>query len=286
MKTSNKLLIILSVILLTVPLGIMILVAKSNRIDNDRYNQILLEEETLDKKASRFVTKFDTKSFDKIFIQGADFKEVKIKVFKSNKFAIKITKDLAEQIIKMKNINNTIHINLASSEMYTRGTIIIFSPALSHIKIDDIKLSNLYVKQSDSLTLELGNNASFSISEGIHVKNFFVNNEHITNQHTYTVDNNIYNSGIEKLHINLKNSNINVYDSAISTLDINLNSSNIKVSYQQADHQKSLKNLSLKTSGKCSVDFRNTKIDNAEGEISNETSIQIPVVNLKQILKK
>ncbi|WP_316850125.1 hypothetical protein [Pedobacter agri] len=57
MKTSNKILIGMAATLLIVPLTIMILVAKTNRITTQQYNQIILGEEDLDKEGSRYVKK-------------------------------------------------------------------------------------------------------------------------------------------------------------------------------------------------------------------------------------
>ncbi|RZL44641.1 MAG: hypothetical protein EOO93_27710, partial [Pedobacter sp.] len=70
MKTSNKILICTAIALLIVPLTIMVLVAKTNRISTQQYNQIILGEEDLDKEGSRYVKKYDTQPFDKISIKG------------------------------------------------------------------------------------------------------------------------------------------------------------------------------------------------------------------------
>ncbi|WP_316806036.1 hypothetical protein [Pedobacter agri] len=286
MKTSNKILICLAVALLTIPLTIMVLVAKTSRISDQQYNQIILGEEDLDKEGSRFVKKYDTKAFNKIFIQGADFKDVKIKVFKSNKFAVKITKDLADQLISLENVDGQIQIKLPSSEVYARGTIIVFSPALTHIKIDDVNLSQLFVKESDSLTLELGKNASFSITEGTKIKHLSITNKNLQTLSEYWVDNNIYSSGITQLDVKLNRSTLNIYDSAISTLDLDVNTTKVKVSNEQGKTFEPIENLVLKTTGECAVNFENIKINNAKGEISNSTSIQVPIINLKQMLQK
>ena len=286
MKTSNKILIGLAIALLTIPLTIMILVAKTSRISDRQYNQIILGEEDLDKEGSRFVKKYDTEAFDKIFIQGADFKDVKIKVFKSDKFAVKITKDLADQLISFKNVDGQIQIKLPSSEVYARGTIIVFSPALTHIKIDDVNLSQLFVRESDSLTLEVGKNATFSITEGTKIKSFSITNQNLKTISDYWIDNNIYNADIGQLDVKLHRSTLNIYNSSINTLDLDVNTTKIKVSNDKDKSHDSLENLVLKTTGDCTVNFENTKIKHAKGEISNETSIQIPIVNLKQIFQR
>ncbi|MET0573272.1 MAG: hypothetical protein ABWZ79_17745 [Pedobacter agri] len=286
MKTSNKILIGMAATLLIVPLTIMILVAKTNRITTQQYNQIILGEEDLDKEGSRYVKKYDTAPFDKISIHGTDFVSLKIKVFKSNKFAVKITKDLSEEVLSFKNVNQQIEIKLPSAKIYGGGTIIVFAPNLTQIKIDDVNLNQLFVKDGDSLTLDLGKNASFSISEGTKIKHLSITNKNLKAINEYWIDNNIYSSGITKLDVYLNRSTLNIYNSAISTLDLDVNTTKVKVSNEQGKTHDPIENLVLKTTGECNVNFENIKINNAEGDISNSTSIQVPIANLKQMLQK
>lgn len=286
MKTSNKILICTAIALLIVPLTIMVLVAKTNRISTQQYNQIILGEEDLDKEGSRYVKKYDTQPFDKISIKGTDFVSIKIKVFKSEKFAVKITKDLADEILSFKNNNNEVEINLPTTKYYGGGTIIVFSPALSKIKINEVNLTQLFVKESDSLTLELGKNASFSIGEGTQIKKFLINNDNLKQPNSYWVDNNIYEAGIDQLDVKLHHSTLNIYNAAINTLKLDVDATNVKVSNDQHKPYAPVERLLLKTTGECAVNFENIKIQRAQGEISNTTSIQIPMENLKQMLQK
>lgn len=292
MKTSNKLLITLAIVLLTIPLGIMIVIAKMNRVDSTSYSRLLRGEKTNSAEFNKLLDNYETTSFSKLQIKGDGNIRLAVRLVQSEKFGIKTTKNLKGLVKHHVDENGQLIIQINDKD-YIEATLLIFSPNLNYLKIDNVSIYDVMAKQ-DSLTIDVNEATDIKIGYNSAIKNLtllrnldFLQNKNRKSPSSFTVTNfNISNTAIDNLTANLTTCNLNLESTSLKSLNLNLFASKAEFNNESNNGIPPIQKLTLNSNGKSEVIFKDIKIDSATGDLSDETKIQIPTVNLKQILRK
>jgi len=285
MKTSNKLLTGLAIALLIIPLTVMILIAKANRIDNKTYDKMLTGAETTDSDVDRFITKYPVQAFQHVVINGSESSFLNIKIIANDKFLFKATNDLAPYIEYKVDKDGKLNISLKEERNYQHGTLLIFSPNLKGITFNNVSVDALAVNM-DSLNVEITKGVNFRFGEDMKVKNLHLVKKTIYQQQDVVIPGiTIEDAKIENLHADITAGYLTVNNTPLLNADLKLKDAKAEFKNEENKNIGSIETLSLNSMGKNDVNFQHIKINKASGNLSDETSIQIPTVNLKQLIK-
>ncbi|WP_025143449.1 hypothetical protein [Pedobacter jeongneungensis] len=285
MKTSNKLLTGLAIALLIIPLTVMILIAKANRIDNKTYDKMLTGAETTDSDVDRFITKYPVQAFQHVVINGSESSFLNIKIIANDKFLFKATNDLAPYIEYKVDKDGKLNISLKEERNYQHGTLLIFSPNLKGITFNNVSVDALAVN-TDSLNVEITKGVNFRFGEDMKVKNLHLVKKTIYQQQDVVIPGiTIEDAKIENLHADITAGYLTVNNTPLLNADLKLKDAKAEFKNEENKNIGPIETLSLNSMGKNDVNFQHIKINKASGNLSDETSIQIPTVNLKQLIK-
>lgn len=285
MKTSNKLLIGLAIALLIIPLTVMILIAKVNRIDNKTYNKMLMGAETTDGAAGRYIKKYPVQAFQNVVINGSESSYLNIKIIANDKFLFKATNDLAPYIEYKVDKDRKLHISLKAERNYQHGTLLIFSPKLKGITFNNVSIDALSAN-TDSLNVEITRGINFKFGEGMKIKNLSLT-KRTTYDPKYVVipDITIEDAKIENLRVDINSGYLTINNTPLQNVDLKVKDAKAEFKNEENKNIGPIETLSLNSIGKNNVNFQHIKINAAKGNLSDETTIQIPTVNLKQLIK-
>ncbi|GAA4207814.1 hypothetical protein GCM10022289_30800 [Pedobacter jeongneungensis] len=285
MKTSNKLLIGLAIALLIIPLTVMILIAKANRIDNKTYDKMLMGAETINGDADRLIKKYSVPAFQHVVINGSESSFLNIKIIANDKFLLKATNELAPYIEYKVDKDGKLNISLKPERNYQHGTLLIFSPNLKGITFNNVSVDGLSVN-TDSLNVEITKGVNFRFGEDMKVKNL-----HLVKITTYQEQDvvipgiTIEDAKIENLHADINAGYLTVNNTPLLNVALKLKDAKAEFKNEEIKNIGPIETLSLNSMGKNDVNFQHVKINKASGNLSDETSIQIPTINLKQLIK-
>jgi hypothetical protein len=285
MKTSNKLLIGLALTLLIVPLTVMILIAKANRIDNKTYNKMLMEAENINSDLDRLIKKYPVKAFHNVVISGSESSFLNIKIIASDKFLFKATTALASDIDYKIDNDGKLQISLKERNKYQYGTLLIFSPNLEGIIFNNVSIDDLSANQ-ESLNVEIVKGINFRFGEGMKIKNLNLVKQTVYEQQDVATPNiMIEDAAIKNMKVDINTAYLTVNNTSLGNVDLNLKNAKAEFKNEENKNVAPIDTLILNSLGKNEVNFQRIKINKASGKLSDETSIQIPTVNLKQIIK-
>ncbi|MGQ7853742.1 hypothetical protein ACUN24_05790 [Pedobacter sp. WC2501] len=285
MKTSNKLLMGLAIALLIIPLTVMILIAKANRIDNKTYDKMITGAETIDSEADRFIKKFPVQAFQQVVINGSESSYLNIKIIANDKFLLKATNDLAPSIQYKVDKDGKLNISLKAERNYQHGTLLIFSPNLKGITFNNVSVEGLSVN-TDSLNVDITKGANFRFGEDMKIKNLhLVKNTTYQKQDVVITGITIEDAKIENLHAEINTGYLTVNNMSLLNVDLKLKDAKAEFKNEENKNISLIETLSLTSIGRNEVSFQHVKINKASGNLSDETSIQMPTINLKQLIK-
>ncbi|MBT2559604.1 hypothetical protein J7E50_16910 [Pedobacter sp. ISL-68] len=285
MKTSSKLLIGLALTLLIVPLTVMILIAKANRIDNKTYNKMLMGAENINSDLDRFIKKYPVKAFHNVVISGSESSFLNVKIIASDKFLFKATTALASDIDYKIDDDGKLHISLKKRNKYQYGTLLIFSPNLESIIFNNVSIDDLSANQ-ESLNVEIVKGINFRLGEGMKIKDLHLIKQTVYEQQDVVIPNiMIEDAAIKNLKVDINTGYLTVNNTTLGNVDLNLKNAKAEFKNEENKNVAPIDTLILNSLGKNEVNFQRIKINKASGKLSDETSIQIPMINLKQIIK-
>lgn len=285
MKTSSKLLIGLALTLLIVPLTVMILIAKANRIDNKTYNKMLMGAENINSDLDRFIKKYPVKAFHNVVISGSESSFLNVKIIASDKFLFKATSALASDIDYKIDNDGKLHISLKERSKYQYGTLLIFSPNLESIVFNNVSIDDLSANQ-ESLNVEIVKGINFRFGEGMKIKDLHLIKQTVYEQQDVVTPNIIIeDAAIKNLKVDINTGYLTVNNTTLGNVDLNLKNAKAEFKNEENKNVAPIDTLILNSLGKNEVNFQRIKINKASGNLSDETSIQIPMINLKQIIK-
>lgn len=275
----------LAIALLIIPLTVMILIAKANRIDNKTYDKMITGAETIDSEADRFIKKFPVQAFQQVVINGSESSYLNIKIIANDKFLLKATNDLAPSIQYKVDKDGKLNISLKAERNYQHGTLLIFSPNLKGITFNNVSVEGLSVN-TDSLNVDITKGANFRFGEDVKIKNLhLVKNTTYQKQDVVITGIIIEDAKIENLHADINTGYLTVNNMSLLNVDLKLKDAKAEFKNEENKNISLIETLSLTSIGRNEVSFQHVKINKASGNLSDETSIQMPTINLKQLLK-
>lgn len=285
MKTSNKLLTGLAITLLIVPLTVMIFIAKANRIDNKTYDKMLMGAETIGNDEDRFIKKYPVQAFQNVVIDGSESSYLNVKIIASDKFLLKATNDLAPLIEYKVDQDGRLNIALKAEQNYQHGTLLIFSPTLKGITFNNVSVDRLSVN-TDSLNVEITKGVNFRFGEDVKVKNLRLVKKTIYQEQDVVIPGiTIEDAKIENLRVDINAAYLTVNNTPLRNVDLKLKDAKAEFKNEENRIIAPIETLLLNSTGKNDVNFQHVKINKTSGNLSDETSIQLPTVNLKQLIK-
>ena len=285
MKTSNKLLTGLAITLLIVPLTVMIFIAKANRIDNKTYDKMLMGAETIGNDEDRFIKKYPVQAFQNVVINGSESSYLNVKIIASDKFLLKATNDLAPLIEYKVDQDGRLNIALKAEQNYQHGTLLIFSPTLKGITFNNVSVDRLSVN-TDSLNVEITKGVNFRFGEDVKVKNLHLVKKTIYQEQDVVIPGiTIEDAKIENLRVDINAAYLTVNNTPLRNVDLKLKDAKAEFKNEENRIIAPIETLLLNSTGKNDVNFQHVKINKTSGNLSDETSIQLPTVNLKQLIK-
>lgn len=285
MKTSNKLLTGLAITLLIVPLTVMIFIAKANRIDNKTYDKMLMGAETIGDDEDRFIKKYPVQAFQNVVINGSESSYLNVKIIASDKFLLKATNDLAPLIEYKVDQDGRLNIALKAEQNYQHGTLLIFSPTLKGITFNNVSVDRLSVN-TDSLNVEITKGVNFRFGEDVKVKNLHLVKKTIYQEQDVVIPGiTIEDAKIENLRVDINAAYLTVNNTPLRNVDLKLKDAKAEFKNEENRIIAPIETLLLNSTGKNDVNFQHVKINKTSGNLSDETSIQLPTVNLKQLIK-
>ncbi|MES2417876.1 MAG: hypothetical protein V4541_06785 [Bacteroidota bacterium] len=283
MKTSNKLLITFALALILIPLLGMVYVSQVN-YKNGKYG----EDEV--KKVENFTTPTKnmasiaaSTAFDAVTIENARNKGIYIHFIKDEKFGLKIPEKLKDSIDINVNANGQLQINFRNKQdnsNYEYQTILVYAPNMRQLNITNA--SSLFLDAVlDSLSLTVKNSNSINLQNDLKISHLNVNTDNVKSFYIRKID-------VKSLVLTLKNTKFNSAQNSFDNLSINASDeSEITLNGDNNENNSyAIRNLNLNTLNKADVKVEGIKIDHCSGSFSNETTVQMPAVNLNQMYKK
>lgn len=285
MKTSNKILTFLAITLLTVPLIVFIVVAKINRIDNKTYNEMLMGSETSNIDIDRFVKKYPVQAFQNVTINGPQSLYINVKVIVSDKFLLKATTDLTPYLACQVDKDGRLNISISGEQDYLHGTLMIFSPKLEGITFKNVSVDELSAN-TDSLNVQIDRGTNFRFGESTKIKNLsLIKKTEYQQQDVVVPGITIENAKIENLLVDINAAYLTVNNTALRSINLKMKDAKVEFKNEENTNIGPIETLTLNSTGSNNVNFQHIKINVANGNLSDETTIQLPTVNLKQIIK-
>lgn len=280
MKTSNKLLIAFAAALIIIPILSSVYISKAYYIDGQSWSDLEKQNDSFDGKSEN-MDAISLNRFDAINI--ADGKETTfyIRLVKDSKFGIKVNKSDKDFVKFSVDKDGKLQIELTEKTKERRYiNLLIYTPAVNTLSANNVSTIELNAK-GDSLSVYLKKFNQLRFERSTQFQKLSINAE----------DGNFFN--IEKeitKSLTMKLTNTNFLSEWASYQDLNISSvgeSTISVKGDDRGEKKeySIQHLTLNTSDKATVNFEKIKIQKATGTLSDQTLVQMPAVNLKQMLK-
>lgn len=279
MKTSNKLLITLAVLLIIIPILVVAVNVKMNyrpSKGNDFVEEQEINAEPFEKVSQDRIAIPIKTSFSSVNVPDAKRIYLELHLIKSAKSGVKVPTGMKNDIAF--NINNAGALQINFSDKLDRSgnhrngvVILVYSPNIDKLNLNNAsnvvltaKTDSLGISVTRSGMLTFGSPTTFSSNGKV---NRVINQTDIKKV-DISLDSSVFNSGsinYQKLNITAKNSSINIEG--------------------EPQENKNIENLTINTFEKSEVKIDKVKIDKISGSLSNETTIAMPVKYLKQMLK-
>lgn len=288
MKTSNKLLIAFAVALILIPiLGMVIVSATQYKTGtySDRVD-VVRKVESFNTPNANMTSIPVSSAFESVNVEDVKGLSLNVQFIKDEKFGVKISNAYKDMFAL--NLNETGQLQLTfktskkSDEIRTMdyAIIYVYAPNITSLKIANA--SNLILKNNaDSLNLNLNK-----------VGTFYFNNGTELNQLNLTAvevkDLTFRNDKIKSANVAIKDTKFVIESMSLDNVSITTNGNSKVEVYNNEGPKKPqiIKNLVLITNGIADVKFENTTITNCTGKLSDQTTVQMPAVNLNQMYKK
>lgn len=280
MKTSNKLLIAFAAVLIIVPILGMVYVSKALYVDEEKWSEIKKQTDSFD-AISENMEAIPLNKFSSINIPDGKETSFSIYLIQDQKSGVKIDKGDKDDVQLSVDAQGQLQIGLTGlKDTRSYINIYIYTSNINAISVVNGGTVDL-VSKTDSLVINLkktkylsfGSTSAFqklsiTADEGSHIN----------------IDNGITKS------LNLKLNNTSFVSNWASYQDLNIvaaGKTNIAIQgdVEQGKKVFQIQNLTLHTTDSATVNFEAIKIQKATGSLSDQTTIQMPIINLKQILK-
>lgn len=280
MKLSNKLLIILAILCFAIPLSIVIIDNIGGINAQEYYSNIDKESQNYAVK-SKYLNQQSLHEFKTVRIKSTNNIGVRLHLIHENTFGIKSTLDSNQ--FKISNLADELEIEIKDDHVFEPYNIYLYAPDFNNIKISNINLFDL-ITSKDSLALEIENSIyALNINGNSNLKKLKLNliNANIPNMMNI--------EHVEHLYLQLQNSDVKASAQMFSSLDLQADNSIIEIFEGEGttnNNEGILKNIKINTNGKSVLNFPKTLTNfNIEGNLSDSTSTNLPIVELKNLIK-
>lgn len=280
MKTSNKLLITFAAVLIIVPILGMVYVSKALYVDEEKWSEIKKQTDSFD-AISENMEAIPLNKFSSINIPDGKETGFSIRLIRDQKSGVKIEKGDKDAVQLSVDAQGQLQIGLTGQkDKRSYINIYIYSPNVNAISVVNGGTVDL-VSKTDSLAINLKKTKYLSFGSASAFQKLSItadDGSHIN------IDNEITKS------LSLKLYNTSFISNWASYQDLNITTAgkseiSIQGDIEQRKKAFQIQNLTLHTTDSATVNFEAIKIQKATGSLSDQTTIQMPIINLKQILK-
>ncbi|WP_293309626.1 hypothetical protein [Pedobacter sp. UBA5917] len=283
MKTSNKLLISLAVLLIAIPIIVVAINAKVNYKekgpDDTYFGTQTINNETFEQKSKDRLTIPLQTPFKAIRFKDAKHFNVQLYVKQDSKYGIKIQDKFKNDLKYEVDANGVLQLsikNFTEDNGIEKIVIVIYCPAINEVSVANSNILE-FSAHSDSITLNVDN-----------TEDLFLTGDITNNDATGKITSVINPTRIGKLYLNLNKTKFSGFTNGFKDLYIIADKSEIEIGNMDENEQKPFPfdNLSIKTTDTSSVKMQNVNLKNFTADFSDATTLQIPTPLLKQLFKK
>lgn len=275
MKKSNKLLIVFAIASFLIPVIVVAIGVKLNYKDAKEWASEAKNDDHFITPSNNMISK-KLPAFSSINVNDGNEVFFIVRLIKDENTGVKITQSFEKLVDFNVDTNGKLQVSVKQkSQQSNYLSIFLYAPTFKNLElnnIDGFKLKtildslNLSVKKSGAVTFD---------SKTVISKLNFVASD------VSTVD--IFENGINSLSLNLKNT---VFNSNSSFQNLNISSSGKSfITIQSYEELESIDQFTINTIDSASVFIENVNINRLSGSLSDQTTVQMPVLYLKQILK-
>ena len=282
MKTSNKLLISLAVLLIVIPIlvvGINIKVNYTEKGPEDTYlGTQNINNESFEQKSKERVSISLQSPFNAVQIKDAKGFSVQLFVKEDNKYGLKIQEKFKNDLKYEVDANGVLQLsikNFSGDNGIEKIVIVIYCPKISEVSVANSNILE-FSAHSDVVTLNLDN-----------VEDLFLSGD-ITNNDAKGKTISVINpTKIGKLYLNLNKTKFSGYTNSFKDLYVIANNSELEIGNMDENNKTPFPfdNLSIKTTDTSRVQLQNVNVKSFVGDFSDATTLQIPTPLLKQLFK-
>ncbi|TCD27864.1 hypothetical protein EZ456_07910 [Pedobacter psychrodurus] len=280
MKTSNKLLTALAVLLIIIPIIVVAINVKINykhSIGDSFVEEQELNEEPFDKESSGRTSIPIKTAFSSVNIPDAKRNVLQIHFIKSAMSGVKVPTEMKNEISFSVDNMGVLKINvgdkLKTSGYHRYGiAILIYGPNINGLSLNN-STSLVLTAKTDTLNVNMKRSGSLSFGSPI----TFSVNDKITRV--------INQTDIKQLNVKLDSASFYSSNSSYKSLTITSKNSSVDIRGDENSNN-SIENLTINTFEKSDIKIENVIVNKMAGSLSDETTVGIPVKYLKQIFKK
>lgn len=284
MKTSNKLLLGLATLLLIIPMIVLAINVKINYIaetgctymERQELNAEPFNKQTIGRLAIPILKPFKSVNF-------VDAKQLSIEIhlMKSDVFGVKVPEFMKDCFIFNVDENGILNVSVKGKPEFASNeingvTLVIYAPIFKKLDITNVFRIELSAV-SDSLQINLTNTNFFNVSGAI-----------TFNNDKGKIIRTINQSEVQNLYLNLNNSNFQSAERIFKNLIITTKGNcMVEINGDEKRKEKyTIDNLTINTIDTASVSINNMLVKNCAGKISDNTTLNMPVINMKQFFKE
>lgn len=279
MKTSNKLLIAFAAALILLPILGMVYVSQALYTDRKNWTDVAKNDESFN-AASNNMTSKTLAPFQTINIADGKGFYFNVRLIKDAKYGVKIPEGFKDAIKLNVDAQGQLQIELTNkNDGNTYINLLVYAPDTKGINLVGAEGLELNAK-TDSLSVNLKKAGRLAFNSDTKIGKLSIATEDVS---TLSIEKEIAKS----LYLNLKNTNFTSEWASYQDLSIATagNSSIIVKGDEREVKAYSIQNLTLNTADIAKVSLESMTIRNCKGSLSDQTQVQMPAVNLKQLFK-
>jgi Protein of unknown function (DUF2807). len=283
MKTSNKLLIAFGVLMFIVPLTIMAYTINRDYKDPEEIKKQGNSNSHFNSNSIGFTSIALKKTFKSISITGKVQNMWYVNLVNDKDYGVKVS-EIYKDFVKVSiDANGQLHIkmNEGFKDVIYPIAIYVYAPKIETLNLAGLDAITLTFKnKADALQLNAKDVMQLSMESDFKVNHLSIDAEKV---------NSVVLGGdeVKSLNLNLKSSHFKSEMKSFNSLNVSASDgSDLSISGdEQSKTRFGIEQLTLNTSGKVDVNLTDMKLNNASGNLSDETMIKIPMAYLKKMIK-
>lgn len=286
MKRTNKLLAGLAISLFVVTISILVIEAKSSRVDTQVYQKMVALEAESFQVADRYFVRMETKNFAKVSISGADNASLRIHLVNSADYGYKISKGFSDKLIQKVEDDGHLSLHVKDSVDFFNATIYIFAPRFEELTMTSIDVGEI-VTDLDSLKITLNdidNTRIFGANNKL--KSLFLTLNSSQSGLQSAVEKEAL-SNLNDITLTLTNSSFALDNRKYNKVNATLDNSGLSYLREKGEQELFIEELNVNAYGNSTVGFfEGNQIGKFGGSLSDSTSVLMPVYLYKNLFLK